>query len=238
VGKYVYVRNKKTKAHQPGWWSDQKRIEVLTTFLATGSQKYTSAITGVPEPTITQWRKSEWWGERTKDLQLEDNIKLDSKLSKVMDKALDAVIDRIDNGEYMYDPRTGEIKRIPAKLRDVQKVAGDMIDKKQLLAKMNRSKEDSKQQITADHLVLLAKEFAKFASGKEQPEYKDVKTVIEGEHQEVFEELGMEASRDYGLQEKEGDESPQEEVEHEEEPYVDSSPAFFNPAGSSTDGSN
>lgn len=196
MGYMVYVRNKKTKAHQPGTWSEKKRLEVLSTFLATGSQKYTSAITGVPEPTITSWRKQDWWKEGLNRVKEESTTQLDTKLSKIMDKALTAVMDRIENGEYMYDPRTGEIRRVPAKLRDVQKVAGDMIDKKMLLDKIGQQKEQTaKQAITADHLVLLAKEFAKFATGKEQPEAKEVKSVIEGEHKEVFEELGLEQTK-------------------------------------------
>jgi hypothetical protein len=194
MGRMVWVRSKKTKAGQPGWWPEKKKIEVLTTFLATGSQAHTSAITGVPEETIRVWRKSDWWAERTKEIKSDNNIVLDQKLTKVMDKALDAVLDRIENGEYMYDPRSGDIVRVPAKLRDVQKVAGDMIDKKQLLEKVSKGKEEQKQQITADHLVMLAKEFAKFATGKEVPESQDIKSVIEGEHTEIFDQLGVETT--------------------------------------------
>lgn len=195
MGRMVYIRSKKTKAGQPGTWSDKKRLEVLTTFLATGSQAHTSAITGVPEETIRTWRKADWWLERAKEIKSDNNIQLDQRLTKVMDKALDAVIDRIENGEYMYDPRTGDIVRVPAKLRDVQKVSNDMIDKKILLDKISKGKEEQqKQQITADHLVDLAKAFAQFATGKTQPESNDLKSVIEGEHTELFEELGMEES--------------------------------------------
>lgn len=176
-------------------------MKALTTFLATGSPAHTAAITGIPEPTINTWRKQEWWNERIKEIREGENIQLDAKLTKVMDKALDAVVDRIENGEYMYDPRTGEIRRVPAKLRDVQKVAGDMIDKKTLLAKMQKGKEEDKKQVTADHLIQLAREFAKFATGKEHKEVDDVKTVIDGEHEEVFEQLGQEVTSEHGEKE-------------------------------------
>lgn len=204
MGRMVYIRNKKTKPFNPktgegerGTWPEKKRIEALTTFLATGSQAHTAAITGIPEQTIRTWRQQDWWAERTKEIKDGETLVLDKKLSKVMDKALDAVLDRVENGEYMYDPRTGEIKRVPAKLRDVQKVAGDMIDKRQLMEKIAKGKEEAKKQITADHLVLLAKEFAKFANGGKAPsDADDVKTVIDGEHQEIFEELGMEITNE------------------------------------------
>lgn len=162
--------------------------------MATGSQTLTSAMTKVPQETIRVWRKQDWWTERMKELQADNTLELDHRLTKVMDKALDAVVDRIENGEYMYDPRTGEIRRVPAKLRDLQKVAVDSIDKKLLLTKANKDKQEAKQQITADHLVMLAREFAKFATGKVPDEAKDVTSVVEGEHHEVFEALGVEAS--------------------------------------------
>ena len=201
MGRMVYIRNKKTKAFDPktgkgerGTWPEAYRMKALTTFLATGSQAHTSAICGIPEETIRSWRNQEWWKDRIKEIREGENIQLDAKLTKVMDRALDAVVDRIENGEYMYDPRTGEIRRVPAKLRDVQKVAGDMIDKKTLLAKVQKGKEEQKQAITADHLVMLAREFSKFATGKEHKDVDDLKTVVEGEHVEVFDALGVEST--------------------------------------------
>lgn len=203
MGKMVWVRNKpKNKAGVSGWWSEKKKIEALTTFLATGSQAHTSAITGIPEETIRTWRKSEWWAERTREFKSDNNIVLDNKLTKVMDRALDAVLDRLENGEFVFNPKTGVMERVPAKLRDVQRVASDVIDKKQLLERVTRNEKQDKQQITADHLILLAKEFAKFANGgREEPEVKDLHMVVEGQHHEVFESLGIETT-DHELQKK------------------------------------
>lgn len=162
--------------------------------MATGSQAHTSAITKVPEETIRVWRKQDWWIDQMREMQQDNTLELGNRLTKVMDKALDAVVDRIENGEYMYDPRTGEIRRVPAKMRDLQKVAADSIDRRLLLTKANKDKQEAKQQITADHLVMLAQEFAKFATGTLPDEAKNVTSVIDGEHQEVFESLGMEVS--------------------------------------------
>lgn len=193
MGHKVYIRSKKTKAGQPGIWSDKKRIEVLTTYLATGSPTLTCAMTGVPMPTFKHWKAQPWWQEQQRELLSENQLKLDNKLEKTMDKALDAVMDRIENGEFMYDPRTGEVRRVPAKLRDVQKVASDMIDKRQLLRKGNRTEEAAKNQVTADHLVQLANAFAQFAQGnpKHVPEEKTVTSVTEGDY-ELLEAVGLE----------------------------------------------
>lgn len=192
----VWIRNKKTLPYNPktgtghrGTWPEKKRMEVLTTFLATGSQAQTAAITGIPEPTIISWRKQDWWKERIAEMKSDNSLVLDNKLTKIMDKALEAVVDRIDNGEFIYDTKSDRLIRVPAKLRDVQKVASDMIDKKQLMERVTAKQQDQKQNITADHLILLAKEFAKFAGKKEAI---DLPPVYEGDAQEVFDTHGVE----------------------------------------------
>lgn len=181
MGYRVYIKNKKTKKGQPGWWSDAKRMETITTYLSTGSFVLTEAMTGVPVETIRAWRRYPWWKETVEEIQNQETIQLDKKLAKVMDKALDNVMDRLENGEYLYDEKTGKVRRVPAKLRDTNKVLTDMIDKKQLIKKVNKPVDETKQ-ITADHLVKLAEAFAKFTTGKE-PKQKDVSTY-ENELQE------------------------------------------------------
>lgn len=106
-----------------------------------------------------------------------------------MDKALDSVMDRLENGEFIYDEKTGKVKRVPAKMRDTNKVLTDMIDKRALIKKVNKPQEETKA-ITADHLVRLAEAFAKFTTGKEKEERPA--TVYEGEAEEVFEQLQLE----------------------------------------------
>lgn len=179
VGYRVYIKNKKTKAHQPGWWPESKKVEVLTTYLTTRSQALTESITGVPRRTIINWMKQPWWKEHTEEIQQQEHIELDKKLVKVMDKALDAVVDRLENGEFVYDEKTGRVVRVPAKLRDTNKVLTDMIDKRELLKKVSRNTQaQEKKELTVDHLVQLAEAFASF-TGKKKP--MEEISVIEGE---------------------------------------------------------
>ena len=178
----VWVAEKKTKANQPGFWPEKKKIEVATTFKTCGNVPMTSAMTGVPTHTIVYWKKQAWWKEMLDDLAYEDNTKLDTKLEKVMDRALDQVMDRLENGEFMYDPRTGKVVRIPAKLRDVQKVVTDNIDKRALLKRKN-SHQESDKTVNADHLIMLAKAFAEFSTGKKATEIPP--SLYEGDYAEI-----------------------------------------------------
>lgn len=193
----MYVKNKKTKPHQPGWWPETKRIEVITTYLSTRSVGLTESLTGVPRNTINTWMRQPWWKEHVEDIQNSEHVELDKKLVKVMDKALDAVMDRLENGEYQYDEKTGRIVRIPAKLRDTNKVLTDMIDKRALIEK-TKKQEQKPQEITVDHLMKLAETFADFANGKGRPKEKQI-SVIDGEV--IIEELTN------GVQEK-GENAP------------------------------
>mgnify|MGYP003342170342 FL=1 len=79
----VYIRKKKTKAHQPGWWDDKKKLEAVTTYLASGTLALTSAVTNVPVETLRAWKRTDWWKKYTEEIQYEDNIQLDSKLEKI-----------------------------------------------------------------------------------------------------------------------------------------------------------
>lgn len=204
MGYRVYIKNKKTKPHQPGWWDEKKKVEVVTTFLTTGDGKLTATICNVPYETIRTWKKQDWWKKYVEELRYEENAQLDTKLQKVMDKALDQVMDRLENGEFMYDPRTGQVKRVPAKLRDTGKILNDVIDKRQLIQKAEKKEQQKEQQlITADHLVQLAKAFADMAKGKKEKEL----SVIEGE-------FTIEETDNRGLQNKEIKDTSEEEMNH------------------------
>jgi len=148
--------------HKEGeWWSDKKRIEVVTTWLALGNIVLTSGCTNVPEGTIRQWRTQPWWKEIEISVQTETDQQLDTKLSKRIDKALDVIWDRLENGDFLYDPKTGTFIRKPVGMKDTNKVMVDMVDKRLLLRK--QPKDAQSQEAVADILKNLAKEFEQMA---------------------------------------------------------------------------
>lgn len=183
MGKFVYIKNNKTKAHQLGHWKEAKRIEVVTLFLSIGSMTEVAKITGVPYPTIEGWRRQDWWKELVDKIQAEDDQKIDAKTSKIIDKALEQLMDRIENGEHIYDQKTGKTKRMPAKLRDLNTAFTTILDKRQLLRR--QPTKIIEQQSTALQLQNLANQFAGFVNKavKELPDqhYIESDTVIQTE---------------------------------------------------------
>jgi len=170
---------KQKKLPGPGWWSQQKKAETVTTYLALGNAPMTEAVTGVPRNTIRQWKMQDWWKELEIDIRNEEDAGLDVKLTKIVDKSLDAVMDRVENGDFIFNPKTAKFYRRPVHMKDVLKVATDVFDKRNLLRGKPTSRVE-KHNIT-DNLANLAAEFAKFAKSR----------TIEGEVLEEIKETGL-----------------------------------------------
>ena len=181
IGRYVYVKNNKTKAGELGHWKDTKKLEVVATWLATGNLAETARITRVPVRTIEKWRVSDWWKQQVNNIQSEEDQKLDAKSSKVIERALDHLMDRIENGEFIYDQKTGQVIRTPAKLRDLNTAFNTLLDKRQLLR--NKPTKIVEQQQTATQLQNLAEQFAKFVknTAPKEVEYIEGETVVQNE---------------------------------------------------------
>lgn len=181
-GKMVYVKMNKTKAHQGGHWKEAKKIEAVTTYLSTGNLTETARMLAIPIRTMESWKISDWWKELVAKIQAEDDQQLDTKTSKAINKALDNLMDRIENGEVIYDQKTGQLKRTPAKLRDLNTAFNNLLDKRQLLR--NKPTKIVEQQSTAVALQNLANQFANFTQKHETEkvvEYIEGDTVIQNE---------------------------------------------------------
>jgi len=159
-GKMIYVRMNKTKAGEGGHWKEAKRIEAITTYLSTGNLTETGRMTGVPLKTLEQWKKSDWWKEMEKRIRSDEDQQMDAKLTKIIDRTLEKLVDSIENGEHIYDQRTGQVKRMPAKMRDLNNAFNTILDKRQLIRK--QPTKIIEQTTTAVQLQNLAESFAKF----------------------------------------------------------------------------
>jgi hypothetical protein len=185
IGHLVYVRSKKNTALDKGWWPQKKRLEVVTTWLALGSLAETSRICNVPLDTCNRWKASDWWAKLVQDIQSGEGQKTDAKMTKVIDKALDLIVSRIEEGDYQFDQKTGKIIKIPLKVRDLERVASGLFDKRQLIRKQPTSiKSSDLNQL--ERLSNLAKQFAEFASNKPRQE-KIVDTYFDGEFDTIKE---------------------------------------------------
>ena len=180
-GRMVYVpAKKKNTASQVGHWSEKKKYEAVCLWSSGVSMRQVSIDLGIPYDTLARWRSSDWWRDIHKDIQSEDKQQLDARLSKILDKTLDSMMDRIENGEFVYDQKTGSLKRSPAKLRDVTTAMNTVLDKRNLIRK--EPTKIVEQTSTQTQLQNLADQFAKFVNANTlKREDVDIHSLVQQE---------------------------------------------------------
>ena len=165
-GKMQYIR---LPREEGGHWDWKDKMRVVATYLATGSPALTAKLENVPLPTVHRWRKQEWWIEAINDLQIQEKVESNKTLKKIRDKALEVVADRLNEGNYQYDPKTGKVVRVPIGARDAHRIASDFIDKEDLLAQRLATLNKQQEAKTEDSLQQLAAAFTAMAQGKRLP---------------------------------------------------------------------
>lgn len=197
----VTALSKKHKKHTT--WPIEKRIEVVSQYLVLGNMSLVAAVTGVDHNLIRAWKSQPWWKEIEAQVRATENLQMDNKLSKIVDKSLDAVMDRVEHGDFIYDQRSGQIKRKPANMRDIAKVSVDLLSKRELLRGNATERKESSQVSVADQLKELALEFARWQNPTKQKETIDVEMVEVLEDKET--EDAVHDEWEEGLQEGSGE---------------------------------
>ena len=175
------------KKHKPNTtWPMEVRIQVVSQYLVLGNMALVAATTGVPHGQIRIWKGQPWWKEVEAQVRATENLQMDTKLSKIVDKSLDAVLDRVENGDFVYDNKTGDIKRKPVNMRDVARVSVDILTKRELLRGNATSRSEVTQVSVAEQLKILATEFARWQSPSKPLETLDVESV------EILEDISEE----------------------------------------------
>lgn len=165
MGTWVYKREWKKKPGDPGTWPQSKKTEAVLTWMTTGNLTQTAQLIGVGLPTVKHWRKQPWWIEAVEGFHDDDKTELDAKYQKIIRKALSVVEDRLENGNFQMDQKTGQIVRVPVSMSDTHRVVKDLVDQQQVLRKDKRT-ETVAQETVNDKLVKLAAQFAEMAIGK------------------------------------------------------------------------
>lgn len=158
-------------------FTEKEKLNAVCVYAVTGNARRTAEITKIPEGTIRSWKTTEWWSEASSRVRIEEDEEISSSLTQIVNKAVAAVNDRIENGDYIYDTKRGEIRRKPMGAKDLAIVTAISIDKRQLLRGQPTSRVEKIS--TDEHLTKLAEEFKRFHNSTlieheklvEEPEY-------------------------------------------------------------------
>ena len=166
LSKDMTRRKKRDLKAEGKWWSESQKLEAATTFLALGNGAQTAAVLDIPLATFNRWRYADWFKKMVDDLKSEDNLKLNARLTKLVSKALDVTEDRLEKGNYQYDPKSSELIRVPVSMKDAAKVANDMLERKDIIE--TKPQQEQIERTVDDRLAKLAEQFKAFAKPKEK----------------------------------------------------------------------
>jgi hypothetical protein len=175
------VRGKRTH------FTDKEKLKAVCTYAVAGNSRRVAEITGIPEGTIRSWKGTEWWHEAMTKIVVEQDDELGTKLTNLVNKAVDEVNDRLDNGNYVYNPKLDKLIRKPVDAKELAIVTAISIDKRQLLRGLPTSRTETVSQ--TERLKGLSEQFKKFVTAKEVEQVEEQIIEVEVEEFEEGDEL-------------------------------------------------
>lgn len=155
-------------------YSDNQKIEAVTTYLMLGNLALVGRTLNIPLPTLKVWKKSEWWVEIEKDLRIQEDLQLSKRMQGILSRSMSVIEDRLDHGDFIYDQKTGELRRKPVGIKDANTVLKDISQRRDVLIDRHVSNESVNVDKVEDTLQKLAKQFAQIASSVKPVQVTDV----------------------------------------------------------------
>lgn len=163
--KYIPMRRPRRGVTAKGkHYSDSQKLEAVTTYLMLGSLPMVAAALKINVNTLKLWKKSEWWKEVEADLRIQEDLQLSKRMQEIVNRSIDVVSDRLENGDFIYDQKTGELRRKPVGMKDASKVLTDISDRRDVLINRHIANESVTTDKVEDTLSKLAAEFARIAA--------------------------------------------------------------------------
>lgn len=156
----------------------EKRIEIVKVYLMTGSRQQTCTVCNIGVDTLDKYRGEDWWPEIVAEIKKQRDSRINTKLSTIVERALEVVEDRLEHGDLVLNNKTGELIRKPVPLKEAAKAANELLARQQTIEKQDSESEVRKETVQAT-LGMLANEFAKWskATGKANSQEIDYKEI-------------------------------------------------------------
>lgn len=111
-------------------WQPEDRLNAAYTYVLTGSIIQTSQVTGIPERTLKDWIKSEWFQELMLEAKERKQEELDGQWTGLIHLIANRLEERVKNGDPIVDRKSGEVSYIPVKAKDLAIINSILIDKR------------------------------------------------------------------------------------------------------------
>jgi len=186
-------------------WSDKTKACQL--YMLNGNMRIVSEVTDIPYDTLSDWKRSEWWPTLVEELRAAKRAKTGVKLSNIIDTSLEVLQDRLENGDWVLNNKTGEMQRRPVSLRDATTATNNLLTR-QLQMEEIADKMENNHTTVQETLTLLAREFQKMTRQKNNKsatdvEYKEITNAIHDEREEGLQEGSGSVHEQTGSEEEE-----------------------------------
>ena len=129
-------------------YSNEQRTHAALVYLTYGNLNKTSRAVNIPQRTLEDWTKTEWWRELTTKLREEKKDEFDAGFTRIIDKTIKTIENQLDSGEV--------------KARDAATIMGITFDKRQVLNNQPTSITGKSQDISK-----LQAQFEEYLQAKE-----------------------------------------------------------------------
>ena len=153
------------KFNNPSYFNLEQKTDACALYCVYGDVDQVSEMTGIDPKFLRQWKDEPWWNEIQKKVFVEQNEKLGSRISTVLDKSLLEIEERLQNGDYLWDVRKSKFVRKPIDTKVLSNLFNNLVNRRQLIRGEPTS--ITTKLAVDDRLRLLAEQFEKFASAKE-----------------------------------------------------------------------
>lgn len=151
----------------------ETKVRCVEKYLLLGNLRVISEQEGVKYDTLIDWKKSDWWKQLADEIRAARTSKKANKLSDIVNTSLEAIEDRLKNGDYVLNVKTGKIERRKVSLRDLNALTNNMLAR-QLQLEEFADKVEQRTESSEQIMASLAKEFAKMVKKTTASEVIDV----------------------------------------------------------------
>jgi len=121
-----------TREKQGSKYTDEDRRYACLIMAIKGNVLAVSRETKIPETTLRDWIKTDWWVDMCAEVREQKQQELDSKWTEIIELATSKVTERLKNGDYAKHDNTGKVLYKPVSAKDAQMVAAIGYDKRAL----------------------------------------------------------------------------------------------------------
>lgn len=124
-------------AHHTGEVDADRRRAFVVEWFENSNLTKCAAVAGVSYNTALKWKGQAWFDKALKDLKRARDRQMDGRITKIIEKALDRLEDRIEEGDTkVFSSKDGiETRKVPVSARDLAVVTGVLFDKRATIRK-------------------------------------------------------------------------------------------------------